>query len=668
MDKPDVKKQIEKLRDSIRSNDHKYFAKNKPEITDFEYDRLYRELKGLEEKFPEFVTPDSPTRRVSEKPLSGFCHVRHAISMLSMDNTYSHQELRDFDKRMRKNLGKEKYEYTVEFKIDGVSVSLRYENGDFTVGATRGDGVTGDDVTQNLKTIKSIPLRVSSAKKKPPALLEVRGEVFMPKGRFAKLNSEREKRGDELFANPRNASAGSLKLLDSRVTAGRCLDIFIWGLTQCEGRDFEKHDESLDYLRALGLKVIPHVKRCKNIGEAIEYCDEWQKKREKLDYEIDGMVVKINTLAQQKKLGRTAKSPRWMIAYKFPAEKALTKLIDVRIQVGRTGAVTPVAILKPVHISGSTVSRATLHNFDEIHRLDVKINDMVYVEKSGEIIPKILSVAREKRTGAEKTIRVPLKCPSCGAPLYKEESEVALRCNNIACPASIKQKILHFASRNAMDIEGLGISLVEQLVESRMVRNYADLYFLKFEDIKKLERFAEKSAKNVIDAIEKSKSRDLARLIFALGIQHVGQKAAWTLAAKFGSLTKLAKESRESLTAVNEIGPVMAESIVNFMKNRKNREVLEELEKANVKAEMPKSARRAVLKGKTFVITGALKSYTRQGAEELIRSLGGNTSSGVSKNTDFLVLGEEHGSKLEKARKLGIKTINENEFKKMIEG
>ncbi|MCQ9206747.1 MAG: NAD-dependent DNA ligase LigA [Omnitrophica bacterium] len=664
----DAKNRIEKLKSLIQRHDHKYFVENKPEITDSEYDRLYRELKNLEEKFPEFVTPDSPTRRVGEKPLSGFRHVKHAISMLSMDNTYSHEELRDFDKRMRKNLGKEKYEYTVEFKIDGVSVSLRYENGYFTVGATRGDGVTGDDVTQNLKTIRSIPLSFSSGKKKPPAFLEVRGEVFMPKGRFATLNSERKKRGDELFANPRNASAGSLKLLDSRVTAERHLDIFIWGLAQCEGRGFEKHDESLDYLRTLGFKVIPHVKRCKDISAAIEYCEEWQKKRKKQDCEIDGMVVKINALAQQKKLGRTSKSPRWMIAYKFPAEKALTKLIDVKIQVGRTGAITPVAILRPVHISGSTVSRATLHNFDEIRRLDVKINDRVYVEKSGEIIPKILSVVREKRTGAEKTIRLPVKCPSCGAPLYKEESEVALRCNNVACPASIKQKILHFASRNAMDIEGLGISLVEQLVESHMVKNYADLYFLKFENIKKLERFAEKSAKNLIGAIEKSKSKDLSRLIFALGIQHVGQKAAWTLAAKFGSLTRLAKESKESLTAVNEIGPVMAESIVNFMKNSKNREVLKELKRVGVKAEMPKSARRAALQGQVFVITGALKSYTRQGVGEAIRSLGGNTSSSVSKNTDFLVLGEEHGSKLEKAEKLGIKIINENEFKKMIEG
>jgi DNA ligase (NAD+) len=549
-----------------------------------------------------------------------------------------------------------------------VSVSLTYENGSFTVGATRGDGVTGDDVSLNLKTIRAIPLKLVSAKEKAPSALEVRGEVFMSKKQFAKLNAARERRSEELFANPRNASAGSLKLLDPRITAGRHLDIFVWGIGQHRGVEAEGHIGVLDYLGRLGLKVIPHAKKCKDINEVIKFCAQWQKKREKLDYEIDGMVVKINSLRQQKKLGRTAKSPRWMIAYKFPAEKALTELLDVKIQVGRTGAITPVAVLKPVHISGTTVSRATLHNFDEIRRLGVKIKDKVYVEKSGEIIPKVLSVAKAKRTGNEKPVRIPTKCPSCGGALSKEEKEVALRCNNVACRASLKQKVLHFASRNAMDIEGLGISLVEQLVDKGLVRNYADLYSLKLEDVKKLERFADKSARNIIDAIEKSKAKDLNRLIFALGIQHVGHKAAWTLAKKFGSLRELVKQDAPGLTSINEIGPVMARSIADFLGNKRNAEVLEALEKAHVRTEMPKSAKKAVLEGKTFVVTGTLKSYTRQGIEELIRDLGGNASSSVSKETDYLVLGEEPGSKLKKAEKLGVKIINEDEFKKIIKG
>ncbi len=666
VDKHKAKEKITKLRNIIRHHDRKYFVKSKPEISDREYDRLYRELKGLEKRFPELITPDSPTQRISEKPLEGFRHVRHAVPMLSMDNTYSHEELRDFDKRVRKNLGKEKYEYAVEFKVDGVSVSIAYEDGIFVQGATRGNGQVGDDISLNLKTIKSIPLKLSSREAKVPGLLEVRGEVFMAKRWFTKLNKEREKKGEELFANPRNASAGSLKLLDSRITAQRHLDIFVWGIGQYKGVDFKNHDKTVEYLAKLGLRVIPHVKRCKDIGEVIRFCAQWQKKKEDLDCNIDGMVVKVNSLEQQKKLGRTAKSPRWMIAYKFPAEKVLTEVLDVKRQVGRTGTITPVAILRPVHVSGTTVSRATLHNFDEIKRLDIKIGDKVYIEKSGEIIPKVLEVAKNKRKGTEKPIKVPTKCPSCDATLYKDAGEVALRCNNVSCEAQIKQKILHFASRNAMDIEGLGDSLVEQLVDKKLVKDYAGIYYLKFEDVKKLERFADKSAQNTIDAIEKSKSKDLNRLIFALGIRHVGQKAAWVLATKFGSLKQLAKQNTAKLTSINEIGPVMAESIVNFFKNKKNLDVLEKLEKAHVRTEMQKGlVRKTPLEGKTFVVTGTLKSYTRQGAEEFIRNLGGNASSSVSKNTDFLICGEEPGSKLDKAKKLGVKIISEKEFKKI---
>ncbi|OGW53696.1 MAG: DNA ligase (NAD(+)) LigA [Nitrospirae bacterium RBG_13_43_8] len=665
MDKYASKERITKLRDLIRYHDRKYFVDNKPETPDREYDRLYSELKDLEKKFPEFITPDSPTQRVSEIPQEGFRHVRHAVPMLSMDNTYSHEELRDFDKRVKKNLGKEEYEYVVEFKIDGVSVSITYENGKFVTGASRGDGKEGDDVSQNLKTIKSIPLKLSSEKESIPSLLEVRGEIFMTKTRFIKLNKEKERRGEELFANPRNASAGSLKLLDPRITAERGLDIFIWGVGQYKGIDFKRHDEALEYLAKAGLKVIQHTRRCRDITEAIEFCDQWQKKREGLDYEIDGMVVKINSLEQRRKLGSTAKCPRWMIAYKFPAEKALTQLLEVKMQVGRTGAVTPVAILKPVHISGTTVSRATLHNFDEIKRLDIRIKDRVFVEKSGEIIPKILSVAKEKRTGEEIPVRIPTKCPFCGFSLYKDRNEVALRCDNVSCAAQIKQKILHFASRDAMDIEGLGGSLVEQLVDRGLVRDYADLYYLKFEDFKRLERFADKSAQNISDAIEKSKSHDLNRLIFALGIRHVGQKAAWTLATKFGSLEKLSVQGIGDLTSIDEIGPVIAESIHSFFKNKSNTGVLNKIKKANVRTEMRKITKKATLEGKAFVVTGTLKDYSRKAIEDLIRSLGGDASSGLGKNTDYLVCGENPGSKLEKAKKLGIRIINESEFRKM---
>ncbi len=666
MDKKSAKKRISELKELIEHHDRKYFVENAPEIPDRQYDRLYRELGDLEKRFPEFKTPDSPTERLGEKPSEGFKSVKHAYPMLSMDNTYSREELESFDERIRKNLGKEKYEYTVEFKIDGVSVSLLYKDGKFIRGATRGDGTVGDDVSFNLKTIRSIPLNLSRKNVKVPPLIEARGEVFMPRKWFERLNNERKKNGEDLFANPRNASAGSLKLLNPRVTAKRHLDIFIWGVGQSEGVDIEGHYELLGLLKKLGLKIIPCAEKCADIKKVIKLCEKWQEKSGELDYAIDGMVVKVDLLNQQKKLGRTSKSPRWMIAYKFPAEKAVTRIIDVKAQVGRTGAVTPVAILEPVQLSGTTVSRATLHNFDEIKRLDVKIGDKVVVEKSGEIIPKILRVAGGKRTGREKTIIPPVKCPSCGSPLSKDEGGVALRCDNTTCALQIKQNILHFASRNAMDIEGLGESVVERLVKKGLLADYADIYYLKTEDIEKLERFAEKSAQNIIDAIKKSKDNDLSRLIFALGIRHVGRKAAWTLSAKFGSLAEVSGQNAESLEKINEVGPVMAESITNFFRNPKNRVVLEKLEKAGVRMKTPFRRLKTALNGKNFVITGTLKNYTRTGIEELIRRLGGNASSAVGKNTDFLIMGSEAGSKLEKARKLGVKILSENEFEKMI--
>ncbi len=666
----EIKREIEDLRKIIRHHDRLYYVLDTPKIPDREYDKLYKRLKALEDAHPELITPDSPTQRVGGEPVKGFPVVRHIVPMLSMDNTYSASEIIEFDKRVKKNLKGEKVEYVVELKFDGVSISLLYEKGILVRGATRGDGVQGDDVLSNLKTIRSIPLAFGEDVNKVPRLIELRGEVYMTKKGFEEINREKEKAGEELFANPRNAAAGSLKLLDPAIVAKRHLNIYIWGIGHCEGMDFKTHIEVLEYLKESGFRVNPHFKLCKNVDEVIECCNSWETKKDKLDFEIDGMVLKVNDLGERDRLGLTTKSPRWAIAYKFPAEKALTEVKDIIVQVGRTGAITPVALLKPVHLSGTTVSRATLHNFDEIARLDVKIGDKVYVEKSGEIIPKVLSVAKEKRTGKEKAFHIPTKCPVCGSVLTRTADEVAVRCENVGCPAQTKETVLHFASRNAMDIEGMGDAIVGQLVDKKLIKDYGDIYYLKFDEVRNLERMAEKSTRNLIDAIMKSKGNDLNRLIYALGIRHVGEHAAWVLADHFGSIEKLRDTQIEGLTAIHEIGPVMAESIHNFFKNKDNVKVLKKLEDAGldmsrrVKAQGRKA--KGKLEGKTIVITGTLESMTRQEAEELIRRSGGNPSSSVSKNTDFLVAGNEPGSKLDKAKALGVKVIRETEFKKII--
>ena len=669
MERRDIKKEIEKLRDTIRHNDHLYYVLNKPKVSDREYDALYRKLKDLEDAHPEFITPDSPTQRVGGKPAESFPVVKHIVPMMSMDNTYSADELKEFDERVKKNLKNEKYEYAAELKFDGVSISLLYENGIWVRGATRGDGVEGDDVSNNLKTIRSIPLSFKDKVKKVPKRIEIRGEVYMTKIGLEEINREKEKRSEELFANPRNAAAGSLKLLDPGIVAKRHLNIFIWGIGRCEGIDFKTQVEVFEYLKDAGFRVSPHFKLCENIEDVIEYCDSWEPKRDKLEFEIDGMVVKVNDLVQQEKLGLTSKSPRWAIAYKFPAEKALTEIKDIIIQVGRTGTITPVAILKPVHLSGTTVSRATLHNFDEIERLDAKIGDKVYVEKSGEIIPKVLSVAKEKRTGKEKGLPLPTTCPVCGSRLHRAINEVAIRCENVGCPAQIKERILHFASRGAMDIENMGDAITNQLVDKKLIKDYAGLYYLKSEDIKILERMAEKSAANLLNAIEKSKASELNRLIYALGIRHVGEHAAWVLANHFEGIEKLSRASVEELTRINEIGPVMAESINDFFNNKENLKVLKKLKDAGIKMSGgPLKKKGGELEGKTLVVTGTLKDFSRNEAEDLIRKLGGNPSSSVSKATDFLVAGAEPGSKLDRAKALGVEIIDEDEFKKMVGG
>ncbi|MDP3804697.1 MAG: NAD-dependent DNA ligase LigA, partial [Candidatus Omnitrophota bacterium] len=531
----------------------------------------------------------------------------------------------------------------------------------------RGDGIKGDDVSSNLKTIRSIPLVFSDKVKIIPKEIEIRGEVYMTKRALEKLNKEKVKNGEELFANPRNAAAGSLKLLDPALVARRGIDIFIWGIGHYEGINFRTHTEVLEYLKECGFKVNPHYKLCKNVDEVIEYCDFWEPKRDKLDFEIDGMVLKVNSLAEREKLGSTTKSPRWAIAYKFPAERALTEVKDIIVGVGRTGAVTPVAILKPIHLSGSMVSRASLHNFDEITRLDVKIGDKVYVEKSGEIIPKILSVAKEKRTGREKPFHMPTECPACGSKLAREEEEVALRCENVGCPAQIKEALLHFASRNAMDIEGMGEAIVNQLVNEKLIKDYGDIYYLKFGEVRALERMAQKSGQNLMDAIEKSKPNELHRLIYALGIRHVGEHAAWVLANHFGAIKYMKDALIEELTGIREIGPAMAESIYDFFRNKDNMKVLKKLQDAGVSMASPKRKEvNRTLEGKTIVITGTLESFSRSEAEELVRKLGGNPSSMVSKNTDFLVAGSLPGSKMDKAKTLGVKVIDEEGFKKII--
>ena len=666
MTKEDIRKKIEELRRIIKKHDKLYYQKDKPGISDQEYDSLMRELTVLEKAHPELITPNSPTQRVSGKPIKGFKTVKHIVPMLSMDNTYSADELREFDKRVKKNLPGKEIEYTVELKIDGASISLLYEKGMLKAGSTRGDGVKGDEVTHNIRTIRSIPLNISAKDMDIPSVIEIRGEAFMAYSVFEKLNQAARENDKEPFANPRNAAAGSLKLLDPKIVAERHLDMFVYGVGHVEGASFDKHSDVLKFLGNSGFNVNPNIEIFGNIEDVIKYCDKWEKEKDSLDYHIDGMVIKVNSLKQQKQLGVTTKSPRWMIAYKFPAERVATKLLDIIVQVGRTGALTPVAILKPVRVSGTVVSRSTLHNFDEIERLDVRINDTVLIEKSGEIIPKVIKVLKDKRTGSEKRFSPPEKCPACGSKAIKDKSEVALRCENVSCPALLKNNVLHFASRNAMDIEGLGEAIVNQLVDKRMIKDCGDIYYLTAEKLEALERLAGKSARNLVGAIEKSKSNPLPRLIFALGIRHVGVHAAWILAKEFGSVKNIAKEPAESLTKIHEIGDVMARSIASFFKKESSRLVLKKLEQAGVNMKGAIKKTKSLLAGKTIVVTGTLSNFARNEIESLIRELGGNPSSSVSKNTDILLAGELPGSKLKKAKKLGVKIMTEAGFRKLI--
>lgn len=669
-DKQKIKREIESLRQAIKAHNRKYYVDARPEITDFEYDGLLKKLAQLESENPEFLTPDSPSQRVGGAPLKEFKTFEHKVQMLSMDNTYSAAELREFDKRVCKALEKDLVNYYVEEKIDGVSIALIYKDGKLETAATRGDGRFGDDVTENIKTIRAVPLKVPVEGGKSgaavPGLFEVRGEVYMPRRSFAKVNQEKEEAGDEPFANPRNACAGSLKLLDPKMVAKRDLNIFIHGKGQWEGQAFPSHAALMTYLRELGFRIIEHGKVFRGVEEVIRFIEGHQAKIGTLDYDIDGMVVKVDAFKEQEILGVTSKSPRWMIAYKYPAERKETVLKDIQIQVGRTGVLTPVAILEPVELSGTTVSRASLHNRDEIERLDARIGDYVLVEKSGLIIPKVMAAVKEKRKKRLAKFVFPTLCPVCGGKVVTHEGEVALRCVNLGCAAQLKGRIKHYAQREAMDIEGLGIALIEQLVDSKMTGDLADLYYLNIEKVENLERMGRKSAENLFAGIRTSKKRPLARLIYALGIPDVGEHMGEVLAEHFDSLEDLMAAEAEQLMNIHEVGPVAADSIVGFFKQPGTREIIGKLKRAGVDFSI-KEKKSGLLLGKNFVITGTLKNLSRLEAERLIKTAGGRVSSSVSKNTDYLVLGDEPGSKFEKAQKLKISIIGEDELIKLAE-
>jgi DNA ligase (NAD+) len=662
----ETKEMIEELRNKIRRHDYMYYCLSQPEISDVEYDRLMRKLKKLEDEYPQYKTDNSPTVRVGGGILEGFTTVRHRQKMLSLDNAYSFDELKDWDERVHKGLGREKSEYVIELKIDGISANITYEKARLSIGATRGDGESGEDVTPNIKTIRAIPLDLFG--KDMPELIEVRGEVYMEKKDFWALNKEREKSGEMLFANPRNSASGSLKLLDTSIVAQRKLKFFAHSLGAYRGIDISSHKEFFSKLKEWGIPTNPHVKLCEDLDEVIAYCKLWQEKRDKLAYEIDGMVIKVNNLSQRQRLGYTLKSPRWAAAYKFPAHQATTLLKDIMLQVGRTGVITPVAELEPVECGGVVIGRATLHNFDEIKRLGVKIGDRVVIERAGEVIPKIVKVTESASTAKARGFRIPKSCPVCGSKISKEkEQEVAYRCINTSCPAQIKRSLLHFASRQTMDIEGIGLAVVEQLVDKGLVKELADIYFLKKQDLLQLELFKDKKADNLLTAIEKSKHQSLTRLIYALGIRHVGEKAAYTLAQKFRTMDNLIHAKKEELDAVYEVGGVMADSIVDFFKLPGTQGLIRKLKSAGVCLEEKIAPiKKTLFTGKTIVFTGELKGFTRTQAEGLVRSLGGNASSSVSKACDFVVAGENPGSKYEKAKKLGVKIINEKEFSRLI--
>jgi len=668
----DIQKQIENLRKEIRDHNYRYYVLNEPAVSDYEYDRLLKKLITLEQEQPKLITPDSPSQRVGGEPTKEFPTVAHDVPMLSLGNTYSREELEEFEKRIQTMLPEADIQYIAELKFDGIAVSLIYRDSLLVRAATRGDGERGDDITPNIRTIRSVPLSLFQQKGLPKDI-EVRGEVYIPKKEFARLNREQEAREDRVFANPRNATAGTLKLQDPKIVAKRPLQFSAYFLRILDSDPPFKeikstHLENLHLLRELGLPVSRQVALCRTMWDVLDFCSGWEEKREELPYEIDGVVIKVNDLHQQTELGSTAKSPRWAIAYKFKAKQATTVLKAIHLQMGRTGTVTPVAVLDPVFLAGSTISRATLHNEDEIRRKDIREQDTVLIEKGGDVIPKVVKVILEKRPEKSKPFHMPGKCPVCSSPLIRIEGEAAVRCENIACPAQVHRRIEHFASRGAMDIDGLGDALILQLVEKRLVSDYGDLYRLKKEEVAELDRMGQKSAQNLIEAIQESKQRSLERVIFALGIRYVGSTVAMILADHFGSIDSLMKASQSELDAIEGVGPTISESIVQFYGQKHNLKVIDKLKQAGVRmAEERRIRRSGIFNGKTFVMTGALDRMTRQAASELIESEGGKVTSSVSRNTDYVLVGQNPGSKYQKAQDLGVTLIDEDTFISMLE-
>lgn len=669
MDEKEAKTEIDRLRKEIDYHNYCYYILDNPVVTDAEYDRLMRRLEGLEGEFPHLVTPDSPTQRVGASPLAAFGTITHTIPMLSLANAFTKEEAVEFDARIKRLLKPDEpvdIEYAAEPKMDGLAVELVYENGVFTKGSTRGDGYVGEDVTQNLRTVRSIPLKLRHDSIKIPRRMEVRGEVFLPLESFRKLNREKEAKGEAPFANPRNAAAGSLRQLDPRVTASRPLDIFCYGLGAFDGPPFTTHFETLEFIKKTGIKVNPFVKVVKGIDEALKYHDEMEEKRESLNFELDGVVLKVNRLDLQDKLGVITRSPRWALAYKFAPKQEATRVKEIFVGVGRTGALTPVAFLEPVSVGGVTIERATLHNEDEVRRKDVRPGDFVIVQRAGDVIPEVAEVLKDRRPPEGlPEFRMPDKCPECGS-MVERIGAIHYCTGGLLCPAQLKESIRHFASKRALDIEGLGGMHVDQFVESSLVKDVADLFNLTKDGLLALERWGEKSAENLISAIEKSKHPTLERLIYALGIKQVGEHMARVLAEKFGDIHALAKATKEELEETYEIGPETATSIVDFFAEKHNMDVLHKLERAGVvfpKKERKKGGR---LEGKVFLFTGGLESFTRDEAKDIVEAEGGEAATGVSKKVDYVVAGVEPGSKLEKAKKMGLKIIDEEEFKGMV--
>jgi DNA ligase (NAD+) len=653
---------IKELQNLLNQYNYEYHVLDKPSIPDAEYDRLLKELMSLEEQFPALKTPDSPTERVGGAVLDSFKKVEHRTPMLSLGNAFNETDLRDFDRRIRQVVG-DHISYVCELKIDGLAVSLRYEDGQFIQGATRGDGSIGEDITSNLKTIRSIPLRLSE-----PVTLEVRGEAFMSKKSFEALNAIKEEKGEELAANPRNAAAGSLRQLDPKIAASRNLDVYFYSIADVGETGVDSHSQGLDYLDKLGFKTNQERRKCTSIEEVIEFVQGWVEKRPHLPYEIDGMVIKVDSLDQQIELGTTAKSPRWAIAFKFPAEEVVTKLIDIELSVGRTGVVTPTAILEPVKVAGSTVQRASLHNEDLIREKDIKIGDYVVIKKAGDIIPEVVNVLPERRTGEEKEFNMPTHCPECESELVRLEEEVALRCINPKCPAQIREGLIHFVSRDAMNIDGLGEKVISQLFQEKLIEDVADLYKLTKEQLLSLERMGEKSATNLLSAIDASKQNSLEKLLFGLGIRHVGAKAAKTLAQQFEAMDRLSAATKEELTAINEIGDKMADSIVTYFENEEVHELISELKsyEVNMDYKGPKlvsiTNSDSFFAGKTVVLTGKYEQLSRNEAKDKLEALGAKVAGSVSKKTDLVIAGEDAGSKLTKAQELGIEIWSEEQL------